>query len=311
MDQQVSPLPTGDGANTLSVIIPAFNAAMTIETAIRSAWSSGASQVVVVDDGSSDATASIANGLGANVRIQDNIGAAAARRAGLEIASHPFVVFLDADDSLIPEGIARSLTMAAEAGSPAIVAGAFVGVDHDGSAVGFKPWDRRITAWELIKRQHAPAPPGTFLWPRAVLESALFSVRPVALWPRYAEDFEMLLRGALFSPVVQHHLPVMRYALSGGKSAALPTNSVQAGSEIAAHYAGLLGVPFRQPTKRQLEGRAIVRAAMSQKAGGRRVSWFAQLVRAFSRDPAFVSRTVARRVRRKVNRSVPGADAGS
>lgn len=89
--------------NSIDVVIPAFNAAPYIGEAIASvlAQSPAVSRVIVVDDGSADATASVAEGFGAPVevvRLGDNRGAGCARNAGLAGGSSALVAFLDADD---------------------------------------------------------------------------------------------------------------------------------------------------------------------------------------------------------------------
>lgn len=103
------------GAASLVVLIPAYNAEKTIERAVKSAIGQpGIEAVVVVDDGSRDATAERAGWAGARVLIQANAGPAAARNRGLEeVAAWPgdkrHVLFLDADDELC-EGAAEAIT---------------------------------------------------------------------------------------------------------------------------------------------------------------------------------------------------------
>ncbi|NMM35750.1 MAG: glycosyltransferase family 2 protein [Phycicoccus sp.] len=108
----------------LSVVVPAYNAAMTVERAVQSAFAVGASQVIVVDDGSADDTGSVAGSHGATVLRQPNSGANAARQRGLGLALGDFVIFLDADDQLVKEGVARALaTLEADSGLAAVVGG--------------------------------------------------------------------------------------------------------------------------------------------------------------------------------------------
>jgi peptidoglycan/xylan/chitin deacetylase (PgdA/CDA1 family)/SAM-dependent methyltransferase len=112
----------------ISVVVPAFNAEATIEAALASlaAQSFTAFEALVVDDGSSDATAAIvARVAAADPRIRllrqaTNRGASAARNAGLRAAAAPFVLFLDADDWLGPDHLAR--LHAALAAAPEAVA---------------------------------------------------------------------------------------------------------------------------------------------------------------------------------------------
>ncbi len=101
----------------ISVVIPAFNVAEWIGDCVRSVLeqSIAPQEIIVVDDGSTDQTASIAASVGDVVRVvtQTNRGLAAARNAGAEAATCDGIVFLDADDELLPEAIA-ALTGAAE-----------------------------------------------------------------------------------------------------------------------------------------------------------------------------------------------------
>jgi glycosyltransferase involved in cell wall biosynthesis len=95
-----------------SVVIPAFNAADTIVSAIRSVLRQSAQEfeIVVVDDGSSDGTAERAAEVSGDSRLrvlrQQNRGPSAARNAGIEAANGRFVSFLDADDLWLPDYLA-------------------------------------------------------------------------------------------------------------------------------------------------------------------------------------------------------------
>ena len=96
----------------ISVIIPAYNAERTIADAIRSITSQAqvSSEVIVIDDGSVDGTASIVETLAeADERIRlftiANGGVGHARNVGLEKASGEWIAFLDADDELLPDAL--------------------------------------------------------------------------------------------------------------------------------------------------------------------------------------------------------------
>ncbi|WP_343523807.1 glycosyltransferase [Pedobacter sp.] len=89
----------------VSIIIPTYNSekylAETIKSAINQTWKN--KQIIIIDDGSTDRSLSIANQFLKNGLIiisQKNNGAAAARNVGLKNAKGSFIQFLDADDLL-------------------------------------------------------------------------------------------------------------------------------------------------------------------------------------------------------------------
>lgn len=94
----------------LAIVVPAYNAEATLGRAIASVLAQDAPnwRLILVDDGSTDATAAIA-GDHANtdsrisyVRLEHG-GVAAARNVGIARAEGEYVAFLDADDELVPE----------------------------------------------------------------------------------------------------------------------------------------------------------------------------------------------------------------
>jgi glycosyltransferase involved in cell wall biosynthesis len=96
----------------VSVVMPAKNEAGAIEAVIRSVQQhSPGAEVVVVDDGSTDDTAAIAEAAGARVvRHQCSMGNGAAVKAGARKAKGEVLVFLDADGQHDPADIPRLLS---------------------------------------------------------------------------------------------------------------------------------------------------------------------------------------------------------
>jgi glycosyltransferase involved in cell wall biosynthesis len=110
----------------VSVIIPACNAATTLAETLASvrAQTHRNLEVVVVDDGSVDATAAIVAAAAAQdsrVRLvrQANAGVAAARNRGIAATSGAFVALLDADDLWARDKIARQVAALQAAGDAA------------------------------------------------------------------------------------------------------------------------------------------------------------------------------------------------
>jgi len=93
---------------TVSVVIPTYNREHRIAHAIASVHEAGLPdyEIVVVDDGSTDGTSSVVGALPGNVRYfqQQNRGASAARNTGIGHSLGKYVLFLDSDDHLLPEG---------------------------------------------------------------------------------------------------------------------------------------------------------------------------------------------------------------
>jgi len=93
----------------ITAVMPAFNAAEFIAESIASllAQTEPPVEVIVVDDGSKDDTAAMAERAGARVIRQANGGPAAARNAGIRAATTEGIALLDADDIARPTRLAR------------------------------------------------------------------------------------------------------------------------------------------------------------------------------------------------------------
>lgn len=94
-----------------SVIIPAYDAATTIGDTLWALRHQPVAdkeiEIIVVDDGSADATGAVASALGARVLTQANAGPAAARNAGARAARGSLLLFTDADCIPAPDWVAQ------------------------------------------------------------------------------------------------------------------------------------------------------------------------------------------------------------
>lgn len=94
-------------APTVSIVIPAYNAAACIQEALASVFEQTYTdfEVVVVDDGSTDATVEEVQRWGDRVTLirQDNRGPGAARNAGIARSRGRLIAFQDADDLWLPD----------------------------------------------------------------------------------------------------------------------------------------------------------------------------------------------------------------
>src|SRR6202050_5077646 len=97
---------------TVAVVIPAYNSGEFIREAVESVLRQSLTsiEVIVIDDGSTDNTQQVLGSISdgrLTVLRQKNSGVSAARNAGLAAARAPYIFFLDADDVLLPDALAR------------------------------------------------------------------------------------------------------------------------------------------------------------------------------------------------------------
>lgn len=100
----------------ISAVIPAYNAASFLPRCLESVFAQTLmpEEVLVVDDGSTDDTAAIAETLGAKVVRRQNGGISAARNTGVKSASSEWIAFLDADDRWAPKKLERQAACAGD-----------------------------------------------------------------------------------------------------------------------------------------------------------------------------------------------------
>lgn len=102
---------------SVSVVMPAYRAALTLERAVRSvaAQTRPPAELIIVDDASDDATPRFVEELQdepwpfalRSLTLKENLGPGEARNAGWKIATGDWVAFLDADDEWLPRKLER------------------------------------------------------------------------------------------------------------------------------------------------------------------------------------------------------------
>jgi glycosyltransferase involved in cell wall biosynthesis len=102
----------------ISCIVPVFNGERYLRETLDSilAQTHQPLEIIVVDDGSTDGTAAVANSYGQRIRYlwQPNAGEAKARHSGLSAATGEFIAFLDADDLWHPAKLIRQIARIGE-----------------------------------------------------------------------------------------------------------------------------------------------------------------------------------------------------
>ena len=106
----------------ISVVIPAYNCADVIGSAIDSALAQNVTlEILVLDDGSSDELEAVMAGYEGNEAVrfaknEKNLGAAATRNRGVSLARGKYVAFLDADDYWTEDKLSRQLARMEQTG---------------------------------------------------------------------------------------------------------------------------------------------------------------------------------------------------
>ena len=186
MDEVVNEISSRD---SVSVVIPCYNGAPFLRETIESALAqtSPPLEILVIDDGSTDESAAIAESFGPPVRVvrQHNQGESVARNRGIDEARGEWVALLDADDKWEPSKLMRQMEVA-EDGVVAIHTDVQYFGARQGTFTSSKIGeDQRYALKELARRN-------TFLTPSAIVVRRLASPR-FPTWTRHAEDLVYLL----------------------------------------------------------------------------------------------------------------------
>lgn len=184
----------------VSVVVPTRDAGRTIETCLRSirAQTWPALELIVVDNGSSDATWAVAR-RHAELALRGGPERSAQRNLGIEHATGEWVCYVDADMELAPDVVERAVLAGQAAGA--------VGVAIPEESVGPGFWTR----CRALERRCLRDEPG-LLWPRLVRTRYLRDTGGFAVWLTGTEDAElhrrMLADGvpiALADGLILHH----------------------------------------------------------------------------------------------------------
>jgi glycosyltransferase involved in cell wall biosynthesis len=160
----------------VGILIPAFNSASWIAATIRSALAQTwpRKEIIIVDDGSTDDTLAVARSFASGqvaVATQPNQGAAAARNTALSMSQADVIQWLDADDLLARDKIARQ--MAVGAGPRTVLSSAWGTFLHRPATARFSPgplWSSLSPVDWLVRKlgHNAYMPTATWLVSRSL-----------------------------------------------------------------------------------------------------------------------------------------------
>lgn len=161
----------------ISILIPCFNAERWIRQAIESALAQSEveSEVLVVDDGSTDSSLEIIKSFGSRIRWESgpNQGGNVARNRLLAAARGEWLQYLDADDYLLPDKIARQLEWLEGRGDSVDVLFSPVILEHGAGRAATRerlpipePHDR----WVLLARWYLPQTGGPLWRKQAIVD---------------------------------------------------------------------------------------------------------------------------------------------
>jgi glycosyltransferase involved in cell wall biosynthesis len=179
----------------VSIVIPCWNGEQFIGEAIESALSQTYPdvEVIVIDDGSTDASLKVIKSFGNRVRWESgpNRGACGARNRGLQLARGGFIQFLDSDDLLKPQKMELQVPLSCARAEEIIYC------DRESHLIGDpeRKWVEKVSAgadpvvFALTKIISISTP----LYPRG----ALLQVRGCREGLRCAQDYDLNLRLAL------------------------------------------------------------------------------------------------------------------
>lgn len=212
----------------VSVIIPTYNRAHTICRAIDSVirQTHSFTEVIVVDDGSTDETPAVLRRYGDRIRVvvQQNCGPSIARNRGIALATGHVVAFLDSDDYWLPTKLERQLELMDKEESVVCCLCNCAVLYKDGSTTSTFQIARSVPACKSGLWLN----PAEVLLTRFLLFSQAVAIRRDVLERigyfdetlRFGEDYELPLRLALEGPwaIIRDELVVYHAAGQGSWS---------------------------------------------------------------------------------------------
>lgn len=198
----------------VSVIIPTFNRSKLLRRAIDSVLkqSYGNIEIIVVDDGSTDDTQEIVQGISKQTPSliyvkKNNGGCASARNRGMELAHGELIAFLDSDDVWLPNAIESLVSVLWQSGAELVYSPSFE-VDRNGREEINYPVAAGMP--DMLAKAHFMATnvrPGSFIFTRDAFNKAGFHDESLL----YNEDSDYFQRLAIHCKAAYSPFPTLRH----------------------------------------------------------------------------------------------------
>jgi len=300
-------------ATDVTVVITTFNHAHYLRAAIDSclAQTRPARQIIVVDDGSTDSPHDVvASYNGIMLLRQPNRGLSAARNTGLRKSTTPFIIFLDADDRLLPYALEVGLNCFASHPEATFVYGAYRNIDDAGRSISSKKYvgPSRSPLLQFLEIGNFIGMHATVLYRRERLVA--FDGFNESL--RACEDYDLLMRIAKTDKVASHDVMVAEYRQHTANMSR--NNYMMLDAALRALNDNLSADAPPEQLEAAARGRVFLRnhyAVEDVWAGLRRfpsapLSGLVAMLTATSIAPVSVARALMQRSRRWLARRAPG-----
>ncbi len=234
-------------APLISVIIPVYNAADTLERCLSSILTSKVKslEIICVNDGSKDSSGSILEEWSKRhaclkVISQANSGVSAARNAALKLITGKYTVFVDADDAVTPDYLANLLNAAHQYNADLIVCG----YQHhlgQGETITNTPDFNFISNLSPLELMGLPASVCSHLYATRVIQQSNAECAQFPLGIRYGEDtafhFSLFARCRRVAQISENGYHIYYTdASSNSRAASIVLDMIQATAWLAEQY---------------------------------------------------------------------------
>lgn len=229
----------------ISVIIPCYNHGKFLKKAVESVQSQHIAQVeiIVVDDGSTDNTHMIATNLDVQYIKQENSGLSSARNTGIKHCKGDLLVFLDADDWLLPKSLEINREILIEQPGLAFVSGAYKKVFENRGITSDKYVNVDQDHYSRMLLGNYIGMHAAVMYRRWVFDEFLYDTSL-----RMCEDYDLFLRVMRKYPVAHHSKKIAAYRIHGSNMSDASPKMLEAALHVLKRQKKLLKTEAEKQT---------------------------------------------------------------